>query len=80
MALQLKGIAGKALQARANVERLNKAYDTFNEAAPAHASDVEGLAKQVNGMQDDLDFAVNTLGNSAGVSDDTKEKENETER
>jgi hypothetical protein len=44
MALELKGLKGKAIAARSNIERLNAAYDVFNEKAPAHASDVEGMA------------------------------------
>ena len=69
MALELKGLKGKALAARSNIERLNAAYDVFNEKAPAHASDVEGLANQVEAMNDDLGFAVTTLGNSTVQSE-----------
>jgi hypothetical protein len=64
MALELKGLKGKAIAARSNIERLNAAYDVFNEKAPAHASDVEGMAHQVEQMNEDLGFAVTTLGNS----------------
>lgn len=69
MALEIKGLKGKALKARANIEALNSAYDKFNEAAPAHAADVDGLTSQVNGMQEDLQFAVNVLGNSTVESE-----------
>ena len=65
MALELKGLKNKALDARVNIDRLNRAYDAFNERAPAHASDVEGMANQVEEMNEDLGFAVRTLGNSA---------------
>lgn len=64
MALEIKGLKGKALKARANLDALNAAYDKFNEAAPAHMADVESLTSQVAGMQDDLEFATNVLGNS----------------
>lgn len=70
MALELKGLKGKALAARANLDRLNAAYDAFNDAAPKHAADVGGLVTQVEGLSDDLAFAANVLGNS--VSDDGK--------
>jgi hypothetical protein len=69
MPLEIKGLKGKALKARANIDALNAAYDKFNEAAPAHAADVEGLTSQVSGMQDDLQFAVNVLGNSTSESE-----------
>ena len=64
MAREIKGLKGKALKARANIDALNAAYDKFNEAAPAHAADVDGLTSQVAGMHEDLQFAVNVLGNS----------------
>ena len=64
MAIEIKGLKVKALKARANIDALNAAYDKFNEAAPRHAADVDGLASQVAGMQDDLEFAANVLGNS----------------
>jgi len=68
MALELKGIRKKALEAAANIERLNAAYDKFNEAAPAHAADVEGLAPQIEALSEDLTFAAQTLGNSVNGS------------
>lgn len=64
MALEIKGLKGKALLARSNIDALNRAYDKFNATAPKHAADVDGLASQVAGMQDDLEFAANVLGNS----------------
>jgi hypothetical protein len=69
MALELKGLKGKAVAARSNIERLNTAYDVFNQMAPAHASDVEGMAHQVEQMNEDLGFAVTTLGNSTAPSE-----------
>jgi hypothetical protein len=76
MALELKGLKGKAVAARSNIERLNTAYDVFNQMAPAHASDVEGMAHQVEQMNEDLGFAVTTLGNSTAPSE--KPAENQT--
>ena len=75
MVLEIKGIKGKALTARSHIERLNNAYDKFNEAAPAHASDVEGLVSQVETLGEDLQFAVNVLGNSTASSVDTSKGE-----
>lgn len=69
MPLEIKGIKAQALKARANIDALRAAYDKFNEAAPAHAADVDGLTSQVNSMQDDLQFAVTTLGNSVTESE-----------
>lgn len=69
MALEIKGLKGKALKARANIDALNVAYDKFNETAPAHVADVDGLTSQVTGMQEDLQFAVNVLGNSTVESE-----------
>lgn len=78
MALEIKGLRGKALRARANIDALNAAYDKFNVAAPAHAADVEGLASQVIGMQDDLEFAANVLGNSTSEQEKLVEPPNTT--
>ena len=69
MALEIKGLKGRALLARKNIDALNAAYDKFNTAAPAHASDVEGLATQVGTLASDLEFAANVLGNSVEQSD-----------
>lgn len=77
MALEIKGLKGKALKARANIDALNAAYDKFNEDASAHAADVEGLTSQVTSMQDDLQFAVTTLGNSTSESEKLDEKPKE---
>jgi hypothetical protein len=66
LALELKGLKAKAIKARSSIDALNTAYDKFNEAAPAHAADVASLTEQLSGMQDDLQFAVTTLGNSVG--------------
>jgi hypothetical protein len=68
MAIEIKGLKSDALTARANIDRLRAAYAKFNQAAPAHAGDVEGLATQIGGMQSDLEFAATTLGNSAAGS------------
>jgi hypothetical protein len=68
MPIELKGIRGKAIKAAQNIERLNLAYDKFNEAAPAHAADVEGLAPQIESLSEDLTFAAQTLGNSVNGS------------
>lgn len=66
LALELKGLKAEAVKARAHFDRLKLAYGKLNETAPAHAADVEGLTEQLSGMQDDLQFAVTTLGNSVG--------------
>lgn len=68
MAIEIKGLRGKAVKAGAMFDRLNVAYDKLIETGDAHASDVEGLAPQLVTMQDDITFAVQTLGNSAGGS------------
>ena len=68
MPLELKGLKGKALKAAGHIDRLNRAYDAFNEAAPAHAADVEGLVPQIEGLADDLTFAAQVLGNSVAGS------------
>jgi branched-subunit amino acid aminotransferase/4-amino-4-deoxychorismate lyase len=77
MALEFKGLKGKALTARANIDRLNKAYDKFNEMAPTHAADVEALAGQVENMNDDLAFAVTALGNGGGHDEEKRAPEKE---
>ena len=64
--IQITGIRDEALKARSHLDRIRAAYAKFNEAAPAHASDVEGLADQIGSMQSDLEFAANVLGNSPG--------------
>jgi len=69
MALELKGLKDKALAARRNIDRLHRAYDGFNEAAPAHAKDVEGIAGDIEAMTDDLTAAARILGNSANGSE-----------
>lgn len=61
MALEIKGLRAKALKAASNLDRLNAAYDAFNEAAPAHAADVEGLTPQITALGDDLTFATGKL-------------------
>lgn len=68
MPIEIKGIRAKALKAAANLDRINAAYDKFNEAAPLHAADVEGLAPQITALNDDLQFAAQVLGNSAAPS------------
>lgn len=79
MPLEIRGLKGKALKAAANLDRINQAYDAFNEAAPAHAADVEGLTPQIAALQDDLTFATQVLGNSvagsgAGAKDEQQTK------
>jgi len=66
MAIEIKGLKADALTARANLDKLRAAYAKFNEAAPAHAADVEGLATTIGGMQSDLEFAATVMGNSDG--------------
>jgi hypothetical protein len=68
MAIEIKGLKADALTARANLDKLRAAYAKFNEAAPAHAADVEGLATTIGGMQSDLEFAATVMGNSDGAS------------
>lgn len=68
MAKLLKGLAGKAMQARAELGRLDAAYDTFNTAAPAHRAKVETLSSDIGELNDDLEAATRILGNSAGFS------------
>lgn len=74
MALELKGLKGKVLAATKNIDRLNQAYDKFNEAAPAHAADVEGLTPQIEALSSDLAFAAQVLGNSVASSTDGNEQ------
>jgi hypothetical protein len=68
MAIEIKGLKLQAMTARGHLDRLSQAYAKFNEAAPAHAADVEGMAEQIGEMQSDLEFATNVMGNSAGES------------
>lgn len=70
MALEIKGLRAKALKAASHLDRLNAAYDAFNEAAPAHAADVEGLTPQITALGEDLAFATQVLGNSVNGSGD----------
>lgn len=70
MALELKGLKGKAVKAAANIDRLNAAYDKFNTDAATHAADVEGLAPQIEALAEDLSFSAQTLGNSVNGSAD----------
>lgn len=77
MPLEIKGLKGKALKAGGVFDRLNRAYDKLIETGDAHATDVESLPGQIEGMQDDLTFMVQTLGNSvngSGESEKTVEK------
>lgn len=67
MVLEMKSLRAKATTAAKHVGDLHRAYDEFNTAAPAHASDVKSLTGQVGEMQDDLKFATTTLGNSVGA-------------
>ena len=76
MALELKGLKGKAVKAAANIDRLNAAYDKFNTDAATHAADVEGLAPQIEALAEDLSFSAQTLGNSVnGSGESEKPKE-----
>lgn len=72
MALELKGLRLKASKVTANIDRLNAAYDRFNELAPAHAADVEGLTPQIAQLGEDLTFAATMLGNSVNGSADSQ--------
>lgn len=74
MSLKLSNIGAKAMRARANMERIGKAYDDFNAKAEAHAADVESMTPQLHDMQSDLDFAVNVLGNSGEQEDGSQRK------
>ena len=67
MALEIKGLKLQAMTARGHLDRLSKAYAKFNEAAPAHAADVEGMAEQIGELSSDLEFATNLMGNSSAV-------------
>ena len=69
MAIELKGLRAKALAARGHLDKINAAYDKFNEAAPAHASEISKMASDLGEMQSDLEFATNLLGNSAEDSE-----------
>lgn len=75
MPLEIRGLKAKALAMRANIDRLHKAYDAFNDKAPLHAADVEGIAGQIEAMGSDLSFAVNVLGNSTAQSDEKRPDE-----
>lgn len=68
MALELKGLKAKSLKARASLDALNTAYDKFNADAVAHGADVAALTKDLEGMQEDLQFATAALGNSVNGS------------
>lgn len=74
MPLEIKGLKGKALKAGAVFDRLNQAYDKLIETGSAHAADVESLPPQFEAMQDDIEFAVQTLGNSVNGSGESAEK------
>ena len=63
-------IAGKATEARANMDAISKAYDKLNQTARGHRADVEGIAGQVDDMQSDLEHAANVMGNGGGHSDE----------
>ena len=67
MAIDVSGLKAKALKARANWDRINAAYDKFNELAPDHATEVEGLSSGLAEMQTDLEFATNLMGNSLAL-------------
>jgi hypothetical protein len=69
MAIELKGLRAKALAARGHLDKINAAYDKFNEAAPAHASEISKMASDLGEMQSDLEFATNLLGNSGDGSE-----------
>lgn len=68
MTIEIKGLKGKALKGAAVFDRLNRAYDKLIETGDAHAADVESLSPQIEAMQDDITFAVQTLGNSVAGS------------
>jgi hypothetical protein len=69
MPIEIKGLKGKALKASSVFDRMNSAYDKLIETGSNHAADVEGLSPQIEAMQDDITFAVQTLGNSIGASE-----------
>jgi hypothetical protein len=68
MAIEIKGLRSDALLARANIDKVRAAYARFNQAAPAHADDVDKLASDITSMQSDLEFAATVMGNSDGAS------------
>lgn len=72
MPIEMRGLKGKALKAGQMFDRLNRAYDKLIETGDTHAGDVEGLAPQIDAMQDDVTFAAQTLGNSLGGSGDSE--------
>ena len=81
MAIEIKGLRSDALLARANIDRVRAAYARFNQAAPAHADDVDKLASDITGMQSDLEFAATVMGNSAADSERlTEGKEQRSEK
>ena len=69
MAIEIKGLKAKAQAARRHLDDLNSAYDRFNEAAPAHASQIGKMAMDLDEMQSDLEFASTLMGNSAADSE-----------
>ena len=73
MALEIKGLKAKAVKTGAMFDRLNVAYDKLLDTGTAHAADVESLPAQIDGMQDDLQFMVQALGNSTGGSSNSGE-------
>lgn len=78
MPIEIKGLKAKSMLARGNIDRINSAYDKFNEAAPAHAADVEGLASQIGQHHEDLEFAASMLGNSTERLDEQSEQPRKT--
>jgi hypothetical protein len=68
MALELKGLKGKAMSFRANIEAIGREYDAGNEVAIEHLSDVKGLRSDVTAMRDDLKAAVDITKNSVAGS------------
>jgi hypothetical protein len=61
--MKMKGIAGKALLARKNIQSIGEAYDEFNREASEHVVGINELAAEVKQHRSDLDFSTQTLGN-----------------
>jgi hypothetical protein len=70
MPLVIKGLKGKAIEARGNLDKLHAAYDKFNAAAPKHVGDVNSLTEQVDTLQSDLEFSATMLGNGTEHSEE----------
>jgi hypothetical protein len=74
MALEIKGLRAGTVRMRGNIEKLTGAINSFNEVAEKHVGDVGGLTAQVQQHSEDLEFAVNSLGNFVEEADDGEKK------